>query len=240
MTATSSIDWDRLRNRALSLEEKRQLRDFYGSSYPEKSNYICDHPLQSAISMFRAQLMQTIFPDHGRVLDMGCAGGNDVRTLRDLGVDAWGFDICPDLHDICYPRVRPFLRMGRPDQIPFSAQDGFRTLISYDVLEHVPIDMLEYLPSELRRLDIQHIDCVIAKDTISEGHITIQETEWWVELFAQAGFRLREEVYDALRELPVPLGWHPDQEGVIYGKYPGTGRPPNDWNAVPGHLFFTR
>lgn len=234
------IDWSELRNRPLALEEKQLVREFYDGSYPERSNYLARHPLHLTISYFRARLLQAIFPMHGKVLDMGCAGGGDVLAFRQLGIDAWGFDLCPDLPDIAYPEVRTYVRIGRPDHMPFAATDGFRTLVSYDVLEHVPVDVLEGIPAELDRLGIEFIDCVIAKDTISAGHITIQDTAWWVALFARAGFRLCDELTEALAEVIWPLGWDPGNEQVIFGRYPGTGSPPNAWNAVPGHLFFRR
>ncbi|GEM_PF-5340406 len=235
-----SPDWDRLRNRPLSLEEKRRLREFYGAHYPVKSNYTNLHPFNRVISLFRVWITHRVFGELGKVLDAGCSAGGEVLAFRQAGVDAWGFDLCPELKDVCFDPVRPYLRIGSVDHIPFSREDGFTTLISYDVLEHVPVDELEGFPRELERLGVRNISCVIAKDTISEGHITIQETSWWLELFGRAGFELVPGIPELFATLPVPDRWEESERAVRFAPYPMTGVPRNGWNTVPGHLFLRK
>ena len=82
--------------------------------------------------------------------------------------------------------------------------------------------------------------CIVSADTIGVGHITIQNTEFYTALFARAGFRLRTELTDRLREVPVPWAMHPEKEEIVWALYEGTGQPRNGWNRVPGHLFFIR
>ena len=229
-----------MRNRPLSLDEKRRVREFYDGRFPARSNYLARHPFNETIARYRATLVKAVFPDHGKLLDAGCAGGAEVLAFRRECVDAWGFDICPDLLDVAYAEVQPFVRIGRMDHVPYSAADGFRTLVSYDVLEHVPIDCVQRFPDELRRLGIQQVACVIANDTISDGHITVQDTAFWVELFARAGLRLMTELTADLERLHVPVQWLPDQQRVLLAPYQISGKPRNGWNQVPGHLFFTR
>ena len=175
----SGIDWSALRNRPLDLVEKQRVREFYAATYVQGEVYGQRHRLHVELGRYRARMMQAVFPDHGKVLDLGCSTGGDVVEFRGMGIDTWGFDLCPDLPDIALPEARPFLRMGRVDHIPFGAADGFRTGVCYDVLEHVPVNDLDGFPAELDRLGIRNLAMVIAADTISPGHITIQSTEWW-------------------------------------------------------------
>lgn len=233
-------DWDSLRNRPLSLAEKREVRDYYAAGYVQGNIYEERHRLHIEISQYRATLMQCVFPDHGKVLDMGCSTGGDLEEFRRMGIDTWGFDLCPDLPDVAIPAARPYVRIGRPDHIPYSAEEGFETLVSYDVLEHVPVNDLQGFPDELTRLGIRNMALIIAADTISPGHITIQPTEWWEELLGRAGFRMLREKDPVLRDLPFPWAWSGEKQHAIYSRYEGSGSPPNGWNQVPGHLFFIR
>ncbi len=235
---TQSILWDALRNRPLTLPEKQKLREFYRGDYHQSCDYTSHHPWHLAIAAFRAQLAQAVFPDLGKVLDAGCAGGEEVFELRRRGIDAWGFDLCPDLHDIAYADVREYVRMGRFDFIPFAADDAFKTMVSYDVMEHVPIDSLQRFPAELQRLGISQVSCIISNDTLTEGHITIQDTDYYIDLFASAGYRLITEVTESLQDMLVPCAWNEQKQEPVYAPYTASGNPKNGWNQVPGHLFF--
>lgn len=232
--------WHAMRNRPLSLEEKQAVRHFYDASYPQASSYLIGHPWHTLISEYRVKLTQAVFPSLGKVLDAGCAGGADVAAFRAAGHEAYGFDLCPDLHDVAYPEVREFVRMGRFDYVPFSRGDGFKTLVSHDVLEHVPIDSLERFPAELTRLGVSQLALIVSKDTVSEGHITIQDTGFYVALFARAGFRLLTEITEHLHQIVAPVGWNHVENIPVIAPYAGTGSPPNGWNVVPGHLFFAK
>jgi hypothetical protein len=228
-----------MRNRPLTLPEKQAVREFYNGSYPASSNYVARHPWNEMIAQYRVDLTRAVFRDLGKVLDAGCAGGGEVAAFRRNDIDAWGFDICPDLHDIAYPEVRDFVRMGRLDYIPFSREDGFRTLVSHDVIEHIPIDCLERFPFEISRLGITQMALIISKDTVSPGHITIQDKSYYVHLFAQAGFRLMSELDPLLAPVMAPVAWNHQQNTPIIAPYTRSGSPRNGWNEVPGHLFFT-
>ena len=239
-SANTACAWEALRNRALTLAEKQQVREFYNGNYHHRSEYTSRQPWHLAIAEHRVKLTQAMFPDLGRVLDAGCAAGEEVLEFRRQGVEAFGFDICPDLHDVAYPEVREFLRMGRMDHMPYSPADGFKTLVSFDVMEHVPIDSLQRMPEELVRLGITQVSCIISNDTISEGHITIQDTAYYVDLFRRSGFRLLTELTAALNQVLVPASWNEAAQRPTYVSYTESGKPRNGWNQVPGHLFFER
>jgi hypothetical protein len=237
---TQHIPWDRLRNRPLTLREKAVVREFYAGGYQVQANYNERHPWHAEIARFRYLIAKTVFPDLGKTLDGGCASGEVVAAFREQGVDCWGFDLCPDLHDVAYPEVKPYVRMGRMDAMPYSHADGFKTFVSYDVIEHVPLDCLEKMPDELARLGVTQIACVISKDTLSEGHITIQDRAFYERLFGRAGFRVLHELTEALNPVPTPGFFDHARGQVIWTEYGNTGDPRNAWNDVPGHLFLRR
>ena len=242
MTATHgpAIDWAQLRNRPLSRDEKRQVRAFYSDGYHDKWKYTARHPWLRIIGEFRAELTRTVFPHIGKVLDGGCAGGEEILAFRRLGIETWGFDMAPDLHEFVYSEAAPFVRIGPMDAIPFAASDGFTTFVSHDVFEHVPIDALQRLPHELVRLGITQVACIISADTESPGHITIQDTAWYERLFAAAGFRMLHEITTILDDVITPAGWDEQRQLPICIPYTQSGRPRNGWNRVPGHCFFRR
>src|SRR5262245_34717899 len=84
----STIDWDKLRNRPLTADEKRLVRRFYSDGYHERSNYNARHPWLQQIADYRAHLLRAVFPQPGKVLDGGCAAGQEVVTLRQQGIEA--------------------------------------------------------------------------------------------------------------------------------------------------------
>ncbi len=234
------IDWPGLRNRPMSREERRAVREFYSSNYHDRSHYTIEDPYHELVHRRRAELLLAVFPNPGKTLDAGCSAGGTVQALRRLEVDAWGFDACPDLPDMAYEDVRDVLRVGEFDSVPFSRLDGFKTLVSYDVFEHVAIDIIECFPQKARELGIENICCIIANDTLTKEHVTIQETAWYRERFLAAGYRLMDEITEDLRSIlwPTPSA----KVGSQYLQYPyeWAGEPKNGWNEVPGMLFFTR
>ena len=238
--ARTAPQWERMRNRPLTAAETQAVREFYDGSYLQRQNYSARHPWNEMIADWRVQLTQAVFHDLGKVLDAGCAAGAEVAAFRRAGHDAWGFDLCPDLADVAYPEAREFVRMGRLDFVPYARADGFKTCVSHDVFEHVPIDVLERFPAELVRLGVTQLSLIVSKDTVSPGHITIQDTAWYVDLFRRSGYRLRTELTPLLAPVEAPVGWDHTRGEPIVAPYVLSGAPRNAWNEVPGHLFFVR
>ena len=90
------------------------------------------------------------------------------------------------------------------------------------------------------RLDIRQVACIISNDTLSAGHITIENLQFYETLLGSAGFRLMREVTEHLEPVPAPVAYSSDLEQVIWALYSASGDPRNGWNQVPGHLFFVR
>ncbi len=72
-----------------------------------------------------------IQPQHS-ILDFGCARGYTVRAFRDMGYNAWGYDVSDWALANCDPSVKNYLTNGAG----FLAND-IDWVVTKDVLEHV-------------------------------------------------------------------------------------------------------
>ena len=181
-----------------------QLAQLYPGTYHEGSGY-CDVDSQIEIEFKGAiadMVVKTLHPK--KVLDAGCAGGLLVRELRRRGVDAHGFDHCPDLGRIAVPEVAPWLRQGSVTKIPYGPEDGFDTLLCIDVFEHLPEDRVAAMVAEFDRLQVQNLAVHISHTELEHfGHITLRPLSWWDEQLG-ANFR-RVKTAGPLLALPRPL-----------------------------------
>ncbi len=115
-----------------------------------------------------------------KVLDVACSVGEGVRQLRARGVEAWGCDPSPDLHRIALPDVAQWLRRGAVDALPFGPEDGFDTLLAFDVFQHLAEDRIARMVTEFARLGVQRVVARIALCEFSDpGHVTLRPLSWW-------------------------------------------------------------
>lgn len=94
------------------------------------------------IPMVRAIIVHCDIWSSDHILDFGCARGYTVRAFRELGYDAFGYDISEWALENCDVAVKKYLRGGEL----LSCED-YEWIIAKDVLEHVPnvSDVLEEL-----------------------------------------------------------------------------------------------
>jgi len=159
----------------------RALAKLYGGDYHERMNLASDDGRERAFKQHMvAQILRMVTP--GKVLDAGCSAGETLRQLLGLGVDAHGFDLCPDLLEIAYPEVRDVVRVGSVTDIPYGPEHGFDTVLALDLFEHIPEDRVPQMVRELERLQPQR---VIAHVALCEfqypGHLTLRPLSWWDE-----------------------------------------------------------
>jgi hypothetical protein len=110
--------------------------------------------------------------------------GELVRQCRAIGIDAYGFDVIPNVQEIAFPEAREFLRHGSLTAIPFSAADGFDTLIAIDVLEHIPERDLPQMVGEWLKLGVSKLVLLINLNQFwFPGHITLRPLWWWADRF---------------------------------------------------------
>lgn len=177
-----------------------------------------------------------------KLLDYGCGAGALVYRFRELGFDAFGFDI----HDVVNyrdPADRAFFRFfDNPEQntsnmviasdrfrLPFEA-DSFDLIISTTVLEHVlePAPVMAEVARALRP-DGYALHFYPKKNTIIEPHLFVPfasriQSWWWFYLWALLGVRNRYQVDMGSREVAdrnmlycrTGLRYHTDDEMYAY------------------------
>lgn len=182
------------------------LAKLYPGDYHEKIGYTAEEPsaMEAEFKGAIADLVvRTLRPK--KVLDAGCAGGLLVREFLRRGVEAHGFDHCPDLDRIAVREAAPHLRRGSVTAIPFGPADGFDTLVCIDVFEHVPEDRVPQMVREFERLGVQNLAVHISHTELEHfGHITLRPLSWWDAQLAPA-FRRAQTTGGELLALPCPF-----------------------------------
>ncbi len=119
------------------------------------------------------------------VLDVGCAIGLLVETLRQRGVEAYGVDVSEYAIEQVHPSVRAYCRVGGATE-PFGRRYDLITCI--EVLEHMPPEQAQGAIANL----CAHADGVLFSsspfDYAEVTHFNVQPPEYWARLFAQQGF----------------------------------------------------
>ena len=119
------------------------------------------------------------------VLDVGCAIGLLVETLRQRGVEAYGVDVSEYAIEQVHPSVRTYCRVGGATE-PFGRRYDLITCI--EVLEHMPPEQAQGAIANL----CAHADGVLFSssplDYAEVTHFNVQPPEYWARLFAQQGF----------------------------------------------------
>ena len=154
--------------------------------------------------------------DFNTCVDFGCAKGFLVRALRILGYQAYGEDISEYALKSCMPEVKDFLS--------FPNDKKYDLLISKDVLEHVEE---EDLPGVLRKLNNKADQFLfviplgdnnkfrIPEYEIDITHVTRRDEEWWIELFQDNGYQLRDFSYSLGAMKEKWLDHHPYGNGFF-------------------------
>jgi 2-polyprenyl-3-methyl-5-hydroxy-6-metoxy-1,4-benzoquinol methylase len=160
---------------------------------------------------FFATIAQYIYHHYkpSNVLDVGCAKGFLVEGLRDLGVDACGFDVSEVAISEVREDIQPYCVVGSVDDPKM--YEGFYDFVScIEVLEHVSEDMA------LKSIEFMcnHTNIILFSSTPSDfdepTHINVQPPEYWDNAFAKNGFIRTRDHWQAHVVAP---------HTVIYRKY---------------------
>lgn len=182
--------------------DRQALERFYAASYHEEHGLTADSELERERKAYFAEAVLALARPR-KVLVGGCSAGLELAALRRRGVEAFGFDLCPDLEEITPPELRPFVRRGRMEAIPFGPEDGFDTLAAFDVFEHVHEDEIPRMVAEIDRLGVEHVVALIARREFEyRGHLTLRPLSWWDDRFAGRFARLAHDEGAAVRLVP--------------------------------------
>lgn len=202
---TALIAWRNLR--CLRLTEA-DVASLYARSYHEERGYTAASDHEREIKDAHAEF---IVRNTGarKVLVAGCSAGDLLLSLEQRGVEAWGFDISPDLDTLCIPSVRGRVRCGSMTDIPYGPTDGFDALVAVDVFEHVPHRSIQPMVRELDRLGAPHLITLIDHVSLRDpGHVTLMPLPWW-RLQLRRAYELRSEQRVRREGLPAVYGLDP-------------------------------
>lgn len=153
-----------------------------------------------------------------------------MKAFYELGYEVYGFDILDDKSAICESEndiIRKNYYLGSILDIP-KLPKHIDLLTCIDVFEHIPINYIDKMAQELLALAPRYFVFCISKDAISDGHITLKGTGFWVKKFKN--YRVMKELTPQLNKIVTINQEH----------YQNTGIPRNGWNKVPGFIFLER
>lgn len=135
----------------------------------------------------------------GTVLDVGCAKGFLVESLRDRGVEAYGVDVSQYAIESVREDTRPFCWVG---SILDAFPRQYDLVVCMEVVEHLPADAAEMAIAGLCRA-ADDIFFSSTPDHFDEStHLNVQPPEYWAGLFARQGF-LRDLELEATTPFPA-------------------------------------
>jgi len=175
------------------------ITDSYDEEYFEKgtkSGYRCystsiHMKIQlNSIAFIRALAIK-FFLNPKTVLDVGCAGGEMVKFLKKMGVNALGIDISRYVISKSNDKIRPYLVRGNAVDLPFKNL-SFDVVTTFDVLEHCPRQFLKSTILECQRVSkkyIFHRICTV--DTLwhkifghpDSTHVSMFSKKQWKRIF---------------------------------------------------------
>jgi glycosyltransferase involved in cell wall biosynthesis len=159
--------------------------DYYGASYDEGGvPYRREEKVW--VSFFEgvaSSIDKTLGP--GTVLDVGCAIGMLVEALRNLGIDARGFDLSPWAIEQVPAHLEPYCWVG---SVTEEIEAHYDLITCIEVLEHLPPWLADSAVANICR----HADRVLFSSTPDDfdepTHLNVEPGGYWANLFLRHGF----------------------------------------------------
>jgi len=201
--------------------------DWYDADYFEhgrKSNWGEGYHWQGFAELFRetAEFLTAVLPESESFLDAGCAKGFLVRTLRERGKQAWGFDHSRWAVEHAEESAKPYLQLSGAEEFDFQRQ--FDATVSFFLLESLTESQALTFLRRARERTRQTLVAVIhtppdealpsplASADRDLSHVTLKTRAWWHDLILSAGWRqdplhrIAERTIQA-HSLPKRMGW---------------------------------
>jgi len=137
-----------------------------------------------------------------KALDVGCGRGQFTTYMRDIGIDAHGFDFSEWAIRNLYPRCdKEWVRVHDATQKWPYGDKTFDLVIVLDLLEHIYLEDIDFILDEMYRVARKWIFLQIATVGMSEkgyiikkgenipielegmavaGHVTVQPRDFWI------------------------------------------------------------
>ncbi|MBA7624609.1 hypothetical protein ES703_32019 [subsurface metagenome] len=173
---------------------KRLDASYYDEDYfrpGPKSNYILPFTWQveGPNRLKVAQYLKDTF-NPKKALDVGCAKGFLCKALLQVGIDAYGCDISEFAVNNCEPEVKGRLKVADiRDGLPYP-KNSFDFVCSHSTLEHIEMEFLPYVTSEIARVarNWVNVSIPVNLDNVNSpwgdpSHRTFMTVSYWISLF---------------------------------------------------------
>jgi len=133
------------------LRDTRASYDSVAADYAERfQGELAGKPLDRALFAAFAELVQAA--GTGPVADIGCGPGHVAAYLHDLGLDAFGIDLSPEMIAVAR-RSYPGLRFGVGSMSALDLPDGhLGGIVAMYSIIHIPPDQLPRVFAEFHRV----------------------------------------------------------------------------------------
>jgi len=148
--------------------------------------------------------------EHGlcKALDVGCGRGQFVAYMRDIGIEAWGFDFSEWAISNLYPRCdKGWVRVHDATQKWPYGDNAFDLVLALDFFEHIYLEDINFILDEIYRVAKKWIFLQIAtigggsgsgihekgyiikkgegvpielEGMAVAGHVTVQPKDFWI------------------------------------------------------------
>ncbi len=196
--------------------------EWYDADYFEhgvKSNWTDGYHWPAFQGLFRdtASFINSLFPDAESIVDAGCAKGFLVKSLRNSGKNAWGFDASPWAIRNAVEGTQGFLQLAAAESVKWD--QSFDLTLAFDLFSHLTEEQAVAALAQARAFTKVAMMAVIhmggdarAATDRDLSHITLKDRLWWHDLFVRSGWRkdgLHEVVERACQRHPLPakMGW---------------------------------
>jgi hypothetical protein len=121
----------------------------------------------------------------GTVLEVGCAIGLLVETLRDEGVEAYGMDVSTYAIDQVPAELKPYCWVG---SVLDAQPRRYDLVVCFEVLEHLAPEDADRAVANLCQMADDILFSSSPDDFSEDTHVNVRPPEYWAGLFAQHGF----------------------------------------------------
>lgn len=177
----------------------------YGKSYfdPERNLGYSDYVRTSEFEILAKQLFDRFDLLHKSVLDVGCAKGFLVKSLRDLHVDALGVDVSSyAIKQGEKLENNQFLLIGDAREDLNSFEDGeFDLVVGIDFLDCFSEQSLKKIIPEINRISKKQFHKISSIG--NEKWYQIQKLQWW----KKQGLKKGTIIFDCSTNKEVIVKW---------------------------------
>lgn len=141
-----------IHSESLTPDERERLycktlrQDFYGNEYADDGWRNSD-----TTHIAKAEYITKYFPAR-KVIDVGCSFGRLVQELRNRGIDAYGIDYSDYFVNRADQSVREYLKVLKVEEIPQHIERQFELVVCMEVLEHLPLSVIEATIEALKKI----------------------------------------------------------------------------------------